>query len=112
MKKTGSVPVNIPVDLDRRRYLHLDLAAIVRFEVITGKPVFHGKTRKRISKNDAVLWLWACLATDDPTLKPEDLVKILDTNKISWETVLASVEKLNLAWQELVTNSIVTGGEI
>lgn len=112
MKKTDNIP-KIPIFLDRQRWLHLNLTAVARFEAITGKPVFHVKTRKRISKKDTVLWLWACLSSiDDPALKPEDLIRLLDTHKINWDTVQESVDKLNSQWQELITNSILTGGEI
>jgi len=99
---TNEVPVRIPVDLDRPRYFTLDLAAVIRWEANTGKAFFSPKVWKHMSRKDAVLMLWACLTTGDPTLRPEDLLQLLETNKINWETVLASVEKLDFAWGNLV----------
>ena len=108
MKKAGNLPTRIPVDLDRRRYFQLDLAAVVRWEANTGKPFFCHKTWKHLSKKDTALMLWTCLVKDDPELKPADIIPLSRDKKIDWDVAF---EKLELAWGKLIMNSCFIGGE-
>jgi hypothetical protein len=39
-EKTDKGAIRIPVDLDKRRYFTLDLAAVIRWEGLTDKPFF------------------------------------------------------------------------
>ena len=108
---TDKIPIRIPVDLDRRRYFTLDLAAVIRWEGLTGKAMFSKKTWAHFKKKeDMAMMLWCLLVGDDPGLKPEDIVQMFKDKKITPEAVLPSfIESLSAAWGELMINSI--GGD-
>ncbi len=97
----------IPIDLDRRRYLLLDLAAVARFEYNAGKGFFLVKTWKKLSARDSALLLWACLVHEDPGLTPGALLRIIAEKKIDVQQV---IDKVNTAWALLI-NSIIGGGD-
>ena len=104
------IPVRIPVDLDRRRYFQLDLAAVIRWEGLTDKPFFSNKAGwKHFKKReDMAMMLWCCLVGDDPELKPRDIIQMLKDKKITPEVVSALIQLLNDAWVTLI-NSLVGG---
>ena len=101
---TNNSLIRIPVDLDRRRYFQLDLAAVIRWEALTDKPFFSKKTWDHFKKTgDMAAMLWCLLVGDDPELKPEDIIQMLKDKKITPETALpAFISSLSAAWGDLV----------
>lgn len=100
-----NTPVRVPVDLDKRRHLLLDLAAVCRFEYNTKKMFFNPKIWNHLSSKDAHIMLWACLVADDPGLKPEDVVRIMRDPKIDQE----KFNKQMFTAFELLINSFLGG---
>ena len=95
----------IRIELDKPRYLLLDLAAVARFEYNSGKPMFCLKTWRKLSKKETMLLLWAALAGEDPKLTPVDVLNIFKDESIDPEAV---AEKLSTSWG-LVINKLVGG---
>ena len=109
---TDNIPVRIPVDLDRRRYFILDLAAVIRWEGLTDKPMFSNKTWKHFKKTEEMaMLLWCLLVGDDSELKPGDIIQMLKDKQINPEVALpAFIQTLEVAWGTLIINLV--GGEI
>ena len=104
---TNNSLIRIPVDLDKRRYFQLDLAAVIRWEGLTDKPFFSNKAGwKHFKKReDMAMMLWCCLVGDDPELKPRDVIQMFEDKKITPETVSGFIQLLNDAWV-MVVNTI------
>ena len=108
---TNNNLIRIPVDLDKRRYFQLDLAAVIRWEGLTDKPMFSNKTWDHFKKTeDMAKLLWCLLVGDDPELKPEDIIQMLKDKKITPEVALpAFIQSLSAAWGTLTINLV--GGD-
>ena len=105
---TNNIPVRIPVLLDKPRHFQLDLAAVIRWEGLTDKPMFSNKTWKHFKKReDMAMMLWCLLVGDDPELKPKDIIRMLNDKTINPEAALpAFIQSLSAAWGTLVINLV------
>ena len=108
LKRKKDISVKVPVDLDRRRYFTLNLAAVIRWESNTGKPFFSNETWENFTNPaDMALMLWACLVEDDPNLKPEDIIQMFENKQITPEAVMpAFIRSLSAAWGSQITELI------
>jgi len=86
----------IPVELDRKRFLRLELEGMVAFEVYTGKPIFLPSTMEKIKPKEIVILLWACLMHEGLSL--EEVGEIY--NGLDKERIDELAKKLPIAWQK------------
>jgi hypothetical protein len=107
----NNAPIRIPVMLDKPRHFQLDLAAVMRWEGLTDKPMFSNRVWRHFKKReDMAMMLWCLLVGDDPELKPGDIIQMFKDKKINPETTLPGfIQLLNDAWVEAITNTI--GGD-
>jgi hypothetical protein len=91
----------IPIQLDRLRHLIIDMAAVARFEYISGKPLFCVKTWERLSREDTALLLWVSLVAEDRGLRPKDMLNILKSGIVDEKAV---AEKLKMAWGTVINS--------
>jgi hypothetical protein len=92
---TDNISIRIPIVLDKPRVFCMDLQAVARWEVNTGKLFFSPKLWKNLLKNkrDIVLMFWACLVGDDPRLLPKDVARIIkETDETKWKVVLSTID--------------------
>lgn len=84
----------IPIQLDKKRYLRLELQGMVAFEVYTGKPIFLPATLEKIKPKEIAILLWACLMHEGLSL--QEVTRIY--NGLDKERVAELAEKLPIAW--------------
>lgn len=70
----------VPIMLDRQRYLVYDLAALRKFEEVTGKSAFDFWANIRAS--DLATFLWVGLLRDDPELTQEQCDSLVDLSSL------------------------------
>lgn len=86
----------IPIKLDKKRYLRLELQGMVAFELHTRKPIFLPSTMEKIKPKEIAILLWACLMHEGLSLeRVGEIYNGLDKEKID-ELAL----KLPRAWLE------------
>jgi hypothetical protein len=93
----------LKIKLDKSRTFVLDIGAVARFESNTGKAFFRQETWQNLSREEMVLFLWACLAGEDAGLRPVDVLKMFENGNIDEKAV---IEKLNAAWGRLIASFI------
>ena len=84
----------IPIELDKKRNLMLDLNAMVNFEEATGKNVLQGDSLNNLSAKDLRALLWACLLHEDKDLTLDQVGGMIHSGNME---VVAS--KLTAAWE-------------
>ena len=89
----------VPIELDKKRHLLLDLNAMVAFEEETGKNLFDDKVSKAFSTSfspkDLRALLWACLLHDDENLTIRQVGSWIHTGNMG-----DIAGKLATAWSE------------
>ena len=84
----------IPIELDKKRNLMLDLNAMVNFEEATGKNVLQGDSLNNLSAKDLRALLWACLLHEDKDLTLEQVGGMIHSGNME-----AVANKLTAAWE-------------
>lgn len=72
----------VPITLDKKRHLLLDLNAMVAFEEATGKNMMHGLDAARMTAKDFRAFLWASLLHADKALTLEDVGAMIHTGNM------------------------------
>lgn len=86
----------IPVELDKKRYLRLELQGMVAFEVATKKPVFLPATIEKLEPREIGVLLWCCLTHEGLSLEQvQQIVSGLDERQFAELS-----EKLPIAWRD------------
>lgn len=86
----------IPVELDKKRYLRLELQGMVAFEVATKKPIFLPATIEKLEPGEIGILLWCCLIHEGLSL--EEVKEIVDgLDKEQWAEL---AKKLPIAWRD------------
>jgi hypothetical protein len=86
----------IPIQLDKKRYLKLELLGMAAFEMTTRKPIFLIETIKNLEPGEIGILLWACLIHEGLTL--DETRKIVDDlTPEQWDDV---ARKLPEAWKQ------------
>lgn len=85
----------IAVELDKKRYLRLDLEGMVLFENLTGKPIFVRKTIENLNEKEWATLLYCSLLHEG--LSDEEVTKIYGGLTMGQVNELG--KKLFTAWQ-------------
>lgn len=96
----------VPIKLDKERHLLLDLRAAATFEFNTGKAIFYPPAVEKLSGNETIILLWACLRHEDERLSLSDVVGIVGRSRIKGSKI---GKKLFEAWSLCVRE---LGGKI
>lgn len=84
----------IPIDLDRRRHLKLDLNALVLLEEYSGKDLTGGEQWNARGARDLRYFLWACLQHEEPGLTLEQVGSLIHVGNLGYVS-----EQLAKAWR-------------
>ena len=83
----------VPITLDKKRHLLLDLNAMAAFEDATGKNIMRGFGSAEMTAKDLRALLWACLLHEDENLTIEGAGRLIHTGNLD-----AVTESLGEAW--------------
>lgn len=96
----------VPIKLDKERHLLLDLKAVATFEFHTGKAMFYPPGVEKLSGDETIVLLWACLRHEDEKLSLSDVFGIVARSRIKGSQI---GKKLFEAWSLCVRE---LGGKI